>query len=142
MHKGVQSAMTTAPVAEIAGMLTKHDVGIIPVTDSGGLCGVVTDRDIACRAFAGGKDPSRAKAGDIMTADPVYCRENEEIGDAIHLMEDKQIRRLPVMDDNDRLVGMLSIGDVAHATSQEMAGEVIKAVSAHHEDPQLLKSSA
>jgi CBS domain-containing protein len=67
-----------------------------------------------------------------MTKDVVYCRDTEDLQDAIHIMEDKQIRRMPAIDEDKRMVGMLSLGDVSHATSQAISGEVIKAVSGHH----------
>ena len=141
MHIGVESALPTTPVAQVAKMMAEHDIGAVPIVDTDGMRGIVTDRDIACRALANGKSPSEITAKEIMTESPIYCRETEEIDDAVHLMENKQIRRLPVLDQDDKLVGMLSLGDIAHATSQDMAGEIIKAVSAHHEDPQLLGSA-
>ena len=141
MHIGVESALPTTPVAQVAKMMAEHDIGAVPIVDPDGMHGIVTDRDIACRAFANGKSPSEITAKEIMTESPIYCRETEEVDDAVHLMENKQIRRLPVLDQDDKLVGMLSLGDIAHATSQDMAGEIIKAVSAHHEDPQLLGSA-
>jgi CBS domain-containing protein len=67
-----------------------------------------------------------------MTAGVVYCRDTEEVEDAIRLMENKQIRRLPVLDETKRMVGMISLGDVSHAVPQDLTGEVTKAVSAHH----------
>jgi CBS domain-containing protein len=67
-----------------------------------------------------------------MTKGVVYCRDTEDLQDAIHIMEDKQIRRMPAIDEDKRMVGMLSLGDVPHATSQQIAGEVVKAVSDHH----------
>jgi len=142
MHKGVESATPATSLAEIAEIMTKHDVGAVPIVGEQGLVGIVTDRDIACRAFAKDKQAARLTAGDVMSADPVFCREGESIDDAVHLMEDKQVRRLPVLDDRDRLVGMLSLGDVAHTTSRDMTGEMVRAVSAHHEEPQLLRSGS
>jgi CBS domain-containing protein len=62
----------------------------------------------------------------------IYCRDTEDLDDAIRLMEDKKVRRLPVINDKKRMVGMLALGDVSHAASREISGEVITAVSAHH----------
>lgn len=67
-----------------------------------------------------------------MTEGMVYCRESEEVEDALHLMENKQIRRLPVLDDDKRMVGMLALGDIAHKLSRDFSGEVINAVTAQH----------
>jgi CBS domain-containing protein len=93
---------------------------------------MVTDRDIAVRALANGKDVSKLEAKDVMSKDVVFCRDNEEAEDAIRIMEDNRIRRLPVLNDAKRLVGMVSLGDISHALSQELTGEVTRAVSAHH----------
>lgn len=142
MHKGVQSATPSTPVKEIAKLMARHDIGSVPIIEKNTLLGMVTDRDLACRALTNGKTLSRMAAKDVMTEGVVFCRETEEIGDAVRLMEDKQIRRLPVVDTDDHLVGMLSLGDVSHATSQDLAGEVIRAVSAHHEDPRFLGSAS
>jgi len=141
MHDGAETATPSMPVTEIAGIMARHDIGAVPVVDTSGLIGMVTDRDIACKALAGNKPPAQISAKDVMTKAPVYCREAEEISDAIHLMENNQIRRLPVLDADDKLVGMLSLGDIAHATSQDMTGELAKAVSGHHEKPEILESS-
>ena len=141
MHIGVESATPATSVSEVAKIMVEHDIGAVPIIDKGGLCGILTDRDIACRALSNGKTPSGIAAKDIMSEKPVYCRETEDIGDAVHLMEDNQVRRLPVVNDVGELVGILSLGDIAHATSQDLTGEVTKAVTAHHEDPQLLDSN-
>ena len=93
---------------------------------------MITDRDIALRVVAQGREPSKTSAEDIMTKGIVYCRTNETVEDAIHLMDQKKIRRLPVIDDKKRLVGMLSLGDVSHAVSRELSGELLHAVADHH----------
>ena len=108
------------------------DVGSIPVGENDRLIGMVTDRDITCRAVANGKDCSKLTARDVMTKGIVYCREAEDLDDALRIMEQKKIRRLPVINDKKRMVGMLSIGDVSHAASRELSGELMRAVSAHH----------
>ena len=68
----------------------------------------------------------------VMSKDVIFCRDNENAEDAIRIMEDKQVRRLPVLNDAKMLVGMVSLGDISHALSQDLTGEVTKAVSAHH----------
>jgi CBS domain-containing protein len=93
---------------------------------------MVTDRDITLRCVADGKDCSKLTARDVMTPGIIYCRDSEDLDEAAKLMESKQIRRLPVIDANKRMVGMLSLGDVSQAASDKIAGEVTKAVSAHH----------
>jgi CBS domain-containing protein len=93
---------------------------------------MVTDRDITIRALADGKDVAKLMARDVMTSNVIYCRDTEEAEDAIRIMESNQIRRLPVLNEAQKLVGMLSLGDISHALPQDLAGEVTKAVSAHH----------
>ena len=132
MHKGLECVSPEAGVANIAQKMKQFDVGAIPVAKDGELIGMVTDRDIVIRCLANGKDSGKLKAKDVMTAGVVYCRDTEEVEDAIRLMENKQIRRLPVLDETKRMVGMISLGDVSHAVPQDLTGEVTKAVSAHH----------
>jgi CBS domain-containing protein len=108
------------------------DVGAIPVASNGNLVGMVTDRDITVRCVADDETMSKIKAKDVMTSGVVYCRDNEDVEDAIRIMEGKQIRRLPVLDEAMQMVGMVSLGDVSHALPRDITGEVAKAVSAHH----------
>ncbi len=132
MHSGVTWVEPDVPLTEVAEKMRDDDIGAIPVGNNDKLIGMVTDRDIVCRGFTNGRDFDSLTAGDVMTDNIVYCKSDEEIEDAIHLMEDKQLRRLPVIDENKRMVGMLSLGDISHKVSREQSGEVIQAVSAHH----------
>jgi CBS domain-containing protein len=132
MHKGAEWVEPDATVADVARKMRDLDVGAIPVGENDRLVGMVTDRDITCRAVANGTDCSKLTARDVMTKGIVFCLESEEVDDAIRIMEQKQIRRLPVINDKRRMVGMLSLGDVAKATPHELAGEIVAAVSAHH----------
>ncbi len=132
MHKGVQWVAPDLPLPAIAQKMQKYDVGVIPVGENDRLIGMVTDRDIALRGVADGKDPAKLTAKDVMTKSVVWCRDTDDLGDAAHLMETKKIRRLPVIDADKRMVGMISLGDVSHAASQKIAAELAKAVSAHH----------
>jgi CBS domain-containing protein len=131
MHSKVTWVNPNATVAEVAKMMRDEDVGAIPVGENDRLVGMITDRDIACRAATNG-DIKGMKARDVMTKGIVFCRDDEDIEDAVRIMEDKKIRRLPVINEKKRMVGMLSIGDISHAASRDMSGEVIRAVSAHH----------
>lgn len=132
MHKGVEWVTPYTPVITIARMMRDLDIGAVPVGDGDRLVGMVTDRDIALRAVADGADPNRLAAADVMTKGIVCCRDDENVIDAVHIMESRQIRRLPVIDADDRMVGILSLGDVSHVSSQLLTGEVTRAVSAHH----------
>ncbi len=132
MHKGVEWVPPSTPVADLAKKMREHDIGSIPVGENDKLIGMVTDRDIVCRGIGNGKDLSKLTARDVMTSNIVWCHADEELDDATRIMEDKKIRRLPVIDTNKRMVGMLSLGDISHSAKSKLSGEVLHAVSAHH----------
>ncbi|MHA1166131.1 MAG: CBS domain-containing protein [Alphaproteobacteria bacterium] len=132
MHAGVEWVEPDTSISTVAKKMRDLDIGAIPVCERDHLVGMITDRDITCRAVANKADLSKLTAGDVMTRDVIYCRDTEDLQDAIHIMEDKQIRRMPAIDEDKRMVGMLSLGDVSHAASQQITGEVVKAVSDHH----------
>lgn len=132
MHKEADWANADTPVSELAKKMQKDDIGAIPVGKDDKLIGMVTDRDIALRVVAAGRDPATTTAEEIMTKGIIYCRTTETVEDAIHLMDQKKIRRLPVIDDHKRLVGMLSLGDISHAVGRELSGELLHAVADHH----------
>jgi CBS domain-containing protein len=133
MHKGAEWVSPSTPVPELARLMVKHDIGAIPVGDNDKLIGMVTDRDIVCRGLANGKDVAKLTAREVMTSQIVWCRDDEDLDDATRIMEQKRIRRLPVIDKNKRMVGMLSLGDLSHAGKSKLSGEVLQAVSAHHD---------
>ena len=132
MHKGVSWVQPDASLNAIAKIMKTEDIGAVPVGENDKLVGMVTDRDIICRGLGNDKNLEKLTAKDVMTKGITYCRANEEVDDAIRIMESKQIRRLPVIDKDKRMVGMLSIGDISHSLSQQMTGEVMRAVSDHH----------
>ncbi|WP_072392336.1 CBS domain-containing protein [Hyphomicrobium sp. CS1GBMeth3] len=132
MHKGVEWAEPNAPISKVAALMKKHDVGAIPIGENDRLIGMVTDRDITCRGLANSKDPSKLTARDVMTKGIIWCKENESLTDAARLMEQKKVRRLAVINDAKRMVGILSVGDVSHAGPRALTGEVMTAVAAHH----------
>lgn len=132
MHKGAEWISPQTPLSKAAQLMKDLDIGALPVGENDRLVGMVTDRDIACRAIAGSQDVSKMTAQNVMSKGIVYCTAEEELEDALRIMETKKIRRLPVIDGKKRMVGMLSIGDVSHAAPRNVSGEVITAVSAHH----------
>ena len=132
MHKGVTCLSPDTAVRAVAMKMKELDVGAIPIAKNGQLAGMITDRDIAIRCVANGKDLSKVTAKDMMTPDVVCCRDTQDVQDAVRIMESKKIRRLPVLDEARHMVGMVSLGDISHALSQDTTGEVTKAVSAHH----------
>ena len=132
MHQKADWASADTPVLEVARMMEKDDVGAIPIGKNDKLIGMLTDRDITVRVVAKGLDPAKTKAEEVMTEGIIWCRTTETVEDAIHLMDQKKIRRLPVIDDNKRLVGMLGLGDIAHSVSRDLSGEILHAVAEHH----------
>ncbi len=132
MHKGVKWVSPNTPITAIAKEMKQFDIGAIPVGENDRLVGMVTDRDIAVRGLANGKDISKLTARDVMTKGVIWCRDSDSTAAAVRLMETKHIRRLPVIDEKKRMVGMLSLGDISHAAPQKTAAEVLKAVSGHH----------
>jgi CBS domain-containing protein len=132
MHKGVQWVSPDTPVVNVAKKMREHDIGAVPVGENDRLVGMVTDRDITIRAVAEDKNISELTARDVMTSAIIYCRDTEEVADAVRIMESKQIRRLPVIDENKRMVGIVALGDISHSGSRDLAAEVMKAVSEHH----------
>jgi CBS domain-containing protein len=107
------------------------DVGSLPICQDDKLIGVITDRDIAVRAVAEGVNPESGCVGDSMTADFIYCYDDEDVEQAAKLMEEKQVRRLPVMDrKTKRLVGIVSLGDLAtRHRDDQLSHEVLEQVS-------------
>jgi CBS domain-containing protein len=132
MHKGVQWVGPSTSVTQLAELMRKHDIGAIPIGENDRLIGMVTDRDIVCRCIAKGLDPQRAAAREVMTKGIVFCLDRQEVDDAARLMETKKVRRLPVINDKKRMIGMLSLGDVYHAVSRPVSKEAMQGVSAHH----------
>ena len=132
MHPGASWIDPDAPLPDIATRMDKDDIGALPVGENDKLIGMVTDRDLVVRALGGHDDPLQLTARDVMTEPIVFCTANEELEDAVRIMERKQIRRLPVIDENRRMVGMLTLGDVAAKAPASLAAETLRAVSAHH----------
>jgi CBS domain-containing protein len=134
MHKGVEWVDPDAPVIEIAKLMRKHDVGAIPIGENDQLIGMVTDRDIVCKGLAeDGFDPGRATARDVMTPGIHCCNEDDDLAKAVRHMEDLKVRRLPVINKNKRMIGILSLGDVSGLASRDLLSEYVKSVSAHHQ---------
>jgi CBS domain-containing protein len=119
-----------AQVMQAAQIMQRLDVGVLPVCDGDRLIGVITDRDITLRSTAEGRDPKQTPVREIMSANPICCQEDQDVAECVELMEQKQIRRLPVVDASRRLVGIVSLGDLAiRSHNERLAGEVLSRVS-------------
>lgn len=119
---------------EVARMMVEHDCGEIPVLDSGGKpIGVLTDRDICCRAVAQGRNPLDMVAGEVMSTPVATVTPQTSMSDCCKLMEAKQIRRVVVVDDAGRCCGIVAQADIArHDTSQREVAEVLERISEPH----------
>jgi|SRR5215469_15133593 len=115
-------------VQSAAKMMADEDVGFLPVGENDRLIGMLTDRDIALRAVAQGKDPKKTKVRDIMTAKVLYCTDEDDVADAAENMAELRIRRLPIVDSNKRLVGIVSLGDIAFRHKADVAGATLEGV--------------
>jgi CBS domain-containing protein len=132
MHPGVTWVEPNTPISELARRMRDEDIGSIPIGENDRLVGMVTDRDIAIKALADGRDIAAMTARDVMSSPILYCRTEQDLDDAARLMENHQVRRLPVINENKRMVGMLALGDIAGANNRQLSGEVVEAVAQHH----------
>ena len=137
MSKLVRDAMTSQPVTvqrsasvkSAAELMEQQDVGSLPVVDEGGsLVGMVTDRDIAIRSVAAGRDAEATQVKDILTSALVQVMPDDSLDMALELMAKYQVRRLPVTYDT-QLVGVLAQADIAHEAKDKKAGQVLEAIS-------------
>ncbi len=138
MAKLAREIMTPAPqccsgetlLNEVANLMVEADCGEIPVTDSSNrLIGVVTDRDIVVRVVAKGQNPSAVTAAECMSQPVVVVTEETTLEDVMSVMEENQIRRVPVVDASGCCCGIISQADVAHSASENETGEMVKEVS-------------
>jgi CBS domain-containing protein len=119
MTRDVRIASPSETIRQAAQVMARIDAGILPVGENDRLVGMITDRDIAVRAVAAGKSPD-TPIREVMSSDDVcYCFEDQEIDDVASNMAEIKVRRLPVVSREKRLVGILSLGDISQAGSQE-----------------------
>ena len=128
MSRDVQLARPDQPICDAANAMAAIDAGALPVAENDRLVGMITDRDIAVRAVAQRKGPD-TPVRDVMTAEVKYCYEDEELDHIAKNMAEQQVRRLPVVNRDKRLVGIIALGDVALEEGKKVAGKAIKGVS-------------
>jgi len=131
MTRGVECTRPDASLQEAAAKMKSLDVGLLPVCgDNDRLVGMITDRDITVRSAAEGESPTVIRVADVMTPEVLYCFEDATVEDAALLMEQKQVRRLVVLNRDKRLVGIVSLGDLAVETRDEnLVGSTLGGVS-------------
>jgi len=127
----VETIEPGATLREAAERMRDLEVGSLPVCNGDRLVGIVTDRDITVRATAGGADPAAQRVEQAMTAKVDYCLADDDLQRALEIMESKQVRRLPVLDRDHRLVGTVAIGDLAAAVEPRAGGEALRKISQH-----------
>jgi CBS domain-containing protein len=128
MTRDVRVTNPDETIRKAAKTMAKLDAGVLPVGENDQLIGMITDRDIAIRGIAEGKGP-KAKVRDVMTNDVKYCFEDQEVEEVTRNMADIQVRRLPVLNRDKRLVGILSLGDVAVSSDGKGAGDALRGIS-------------
>ena len=130
MTPRVEVAGPDTTLQEVAQKMKTLDVGPIPICDGEKLIGMLTDRDLTIRATAEGRDPRQTRARDVMTQDVLYCFEDDDVRQASEIMQRAQIRRLPVVNRDKKLVGIVALGDLAvHPGSRDVADEALEEIS-------------
>ena len=128
MTRDVQTISPEQTAQQAASFMLSADAGSIPVTEGDRLIGMITDRDIAVRGVAKGHGPD-TPVRELMTNDVVCVRVDEDCDTIASKMSDAQVRRLPVIDENDRLCGIVSLGDLSRETDEDTAAEALQGVS-------------
>lgn len=123
------------PLTEVANVMEAEDVGAVPLVDGDRLVGIVTDRDIVIRAVAKGKDPSGMPASAVSSRELLTVSPDDDLSEALKVMAQHQVRRLPVITDDDRLVGVVSQADVALQGKDKDTGEVLEGISRQPQGP-------
>jgi CBS domain-containing protein len=128
MTPGVETTTSSEALRDAARTMRKGDFGAMPVVDDGRLVGMLTDRDIVVRAVAEGLDPMSARVGDVASPSPVAVAPDQDLDEAMELMAEYRVRRLPVVD-GERLVGVVSQADIALEANEKKTGSVVQEIS-------------
>ena len=136
MHKSIQEAMTsnpttiepTATAEEAAKIMKSEDIGSLPIVDGDKLVGVITDRDLAIRVVAEGRGTDTT-VGEIASKDVVTVDPEQSVEDAARLMAEHQVRRLPVVEEDGRIVGIVTQADIAQTGHDALTGETVQQIS-------------
>lgn len=129
MSRDVETVRSSQAIKEVAARMDRQGIGYFPVCDQHRLIGIITDRDITCRLVADGRDPVHTKVRDIMSKGVAYCFDDDTLTAAVQLMEQNRIRRIPIVDRQEHLVGVLSLSDVARVAPSHLTAELLEAVS-------------
>ena len=124
-------------VSEAAQLMETDDIGSLPILDGEQLAGMVTDRDIVVRAVAKGKDPRGMPVSEVASSELITIHANDDLADALRLMASQQVRRLPVVDEDNRLVGILAQADIAGEAKEKAVGEMVEEISKSPTGPRI-----
>jgi CBS domain-containing protein len=131
MSRKVEVVEASSPIQVAAEKMRNYDIGMLPVRDGDKLVGMLTDRDITVRATATGLDPTSTEIKDVVTPGVTYCFENQNLEEAAQIMQSNRVRRLVVLNQQKKLAGIVSIGDLAAKSGiDQLTGKTIKEVSA------------
>ena len=125
------------PISEVAELMESEDIGSLPVLEGDQLAGMITDRDIVVRAIARGKDPRGMPVREVASRELVTVYADDDLSNALKKMASEQVRRLPVVDEDNRLVGVLSQADVAIEAKEKTVGEMVEEISKSPTGPRL-----
>jgi CBS domain-containing protein len=129
MTRDPRTVESDSPIVEAARLMRDEDVGLIPIVESGRLVGTITDRDIALRVVAEGKSSDETRVADVASRELVTIDPDQDLADALTLMAKHQVRRLPVVEEDGKLVGIVAQADIAmHAPAAE-TGDVVEKIS-------------
>lgn len=129
MTHGVECVRPDEKLRDVAIKMRDKDVGSLPVCEGSRLTGIVTDRDIAIRCVANGEDPKTATVRDAMSEELVFCFEDQTVDEVSHLMRQHQIRRLPVLDAEKQVVGIIAVADLALTASDAQTADAVEGIS-------------
>lgn len=129
MNPKTELVSTSTTLKEAAEKMAQSGVGFLPVGDNDELKGTLTDRDIVLRAVGKGKDAANTTVKEVLTSKVLYCRDDQDAEEVARNMSEQQVRRMPVVDASKRLVGVVSIGDLAQYLSADVAGQVLGGVT-------------
>jgi CBS domain-containing protein len=137
MGKSIREVMTSNPrtidagesVVQAAKLMRDEDVGLAPVVEGDRLVGTLTDRDIAVRVVAEGRNPEQTRVRDVASTDLVTVDPQQDLDEALRLMAAHRVRRVPVVEEDNRLVGVIAQADVARLSDDRRTGEVVERIS-------------
>ena len=129
MSKDVKFVDPNTTIQEAAKIMREKDIGSLPIGENDRLVGMITDRDIVIKTLANGKDVKETKVTEAMTPKCLYCFEEDTIEEVSKNMAESQVRRMPVLNREKRLVGIVSLGDLCCKGSKQAAGDALQAIS-------------